>query len=563
MKKISLLVSIFTILFFSVQMTMAQTEFSKKVEELADKLTSSTSGKVIDVDAAENTVYISLGEKDSVFEGSVFEVVRLGEVMMLDNKPYYKERPIGRIQLVKVRKNVSLAKPVTVFEQIQKGDKVYQENAITPARPSNQGWIRNRVIEVSGVDLKSAFRRLENGGFTPGPYSENNLMQLSEAIKRFQKFANLNVSGRLDAATWAKLQTLYDPQESASRKTTYGTLLKPPGEMKVSKIALMEFSHNDFFNDLTKNVYRSLSVYFIQKGFQVVERSQLDKVLEEQNISYSGLIDISTARKLGKLLGSEVALLGDVTDMGNNVIIRARMVDVEKGLAMTAAEVSLKKTPELMEMIEQNPRKPRKGFAIVKLPVKKKAFPAKSDTKDKSGSGVLGGVNNYAFSSYKQGDIIPEIGENNMIVKAPEGLALTSSSGSATTVVLQGFSFSDDLELKVNMDINGPFTHNIILWDDDREIISVQFKGKYRAADEERNITTFGDHSKKLETVPWKDYARANDVKITISDNLARLFINGIFFGLQEVDNVNINKVSLTGIRRDTDFLYSISIGSL
>ncbi len=339
---------------FSVQITTAQGEFTKKIEELSDKLTSSTSGKVIDIDANENTVYISLGEKDSVFEGSVFEVVRLGEVMMMGNKPYYKERPIGRIQIIKVRKYMSLAKPIVAFEQIQKGDKVYQENAITPQRPG-KSMTGQGTIAVSGIDLKSVFRRLENGGFVPGPYNENNLTQLSEAIKRFQKFANLNITGKLDSLTWSKLQGLYDPLESTVGKSLYKPdLSKTPGVKKVNKIALMEFPHGDNFNDLTNNVYKKLSVYFVQKGFQVVERSQLDRVLQEQKLSYSGLIDISTAQKLGKLLGSGVVLLGDITDMGNNVAIHARMVDVEKGLALTAAEVEIRKTPDIVDMIKKN-----------------------------------------------------------------------------------------------------------------------------------------------------------------------------------------------------------------
>ncbi len=70
------------------------------------------------------------------------------------------------------------------------------------------------IIEVPGIDLKSVFRRLESSGFDPGPYSEDELTQFSESLRRFQKFAKLKESGVLDSATWAKLQILYDPLES-------------------------------------------------------------------------------------------------------------------------------------------------------------------------------------------------------------------------------------------------------------------------------------------------------------------------------------------------------------
>ncbi|MBS4058202.1 MAG: hypothetical protein KGZ82_12855 [Bacteroidales bacterium] len=53
------------------------------------------------------------------------------------------------------------------------------------------------------------------------------------------------------------------------------------------------------------------------KGFKtdmytVVERSQIEQVLKEQRIGLSGLIDENTAAQVGKLLGLDVILIGDV-----------------------------------------------------------------------------------------------------------------------------------------------------------------------------------------------------------------------------------------------------------
>ncbi|MEE4359679.1 MAG: peptidoglycan-binding protein [Desulfococcaceae bacterium] len=72
------------------------------------------------------------------------------------------------------------------------------------------------IIKVSDIDLHSVFRRLENAGFQPGPYQENDLGSLSEAVRRFQKFAKLDESGVIDASTWAKLEMLYDPESSGA-----------------------------------------------------------------------------------------------------------------------------------------------------------------------------------------------------------------------------------------------------------------------------------------------------------------------------------------------------------
>ncbi|MDX9906060.1 MAG: CsgG/HfaB family protein [Bacteroidales bacterium] len=59
------------------------------------------------------------------------------------------------------------------------------------------------------------------------------------------------------------------------------------------------------------------SINNFQKGartnvFSLVERSELDKVLREQNISNSGLIDDSQAAQIGKLLGIDAMITGSV-----------------------------------------------------------------------------------------------------------------------------------------------------------------------------------------------------------------------------------------------------------
>ncbi len=231
----------------SVHAAAAQSELKTKVEELADQLTSSNAGEVAGVEGS--VAYINLGEKDGVYEGAEFEVVRLGAVMMVGNKAMHKEKPVGEIRITKVRKDMSLAKITTAFAAMEKGDKVYQK------------------------------------------------------------------------------------------------------QKKAKRIALTEFAYGGSVNNLSKNVYESLAVLFARKGLQVVERSQLDKILREQKIAHSGMIDISTAQKLGQMLGTEAVLLGTVTDIGNGVALRARWVDAAKGVVIAAAEVEVTKTPQLAAML--------------------------------------------------------------------------------------------------------------------------------------------------------------------------------------------------------------------
>jgi|WetSurMetagenome_2_1015567.scaffolds.fasta_scaffold00706_12 TolB-like protein len=76
-------------------------------------------------------------------------------------------------------------------------------------------------------------------------------------------------------------------------------------------------------------------------GLKVVEREQLQKLLAEMALGQSGAVDESTAPKVGKLLGAKVLMLGSfMRDMGEDMRIDARLVDVESGAVLKAEEAS-------------------------------------------------------------------------------------------------------------------------------------------------------------------------------------------------------------------------------
>ncbi len=104
---------------------------------------------------------------------------------------------------------------------------------------------KSNPIQVRGVDPLSVHRRLESAGFEPGPYSETDTAELSEAVRRFQRFAKLDPTGKVDGATWKKMQLLYDPRsasgqparvsaESPGTAARSGGKNRSPGGRKVS-----------------------------------------------------------------------------------------------------------------------------------------------------------------------------------------------------------------------------------------------------------------------------------------------------------------------------------------
>ena len=138
---------------------------------------------------------------------------------------------------------------------------------------------------------------------------------------------------------------------------------------KVTRIAITEFTYGNEFNDFTRNVQDILYTNLIQRGMTVVEREKMERVLEELGKSYSGMIDSSTAAEIGKMLGVEAIVVGTVADMGNSVDLRTRLVDVEKGAAITAAQIDVVKDPTITKSLS-NGRKPAIYGKAISKPTK-------------------------------------------------------------------------------------------------------------------------------------------------------------------------------------------------
>jgi TolB-like protein len=63
----------------------------------------------------------------------------------------------------------------------------------------------------------------------------------------------------------------------------------------------------------------------------VVERTQLDKILEDQRLDISGFIDEETAKQAGGLLGTTHLLMGEITADENLMVVNIRLVDATTG----------------------------------------------------------------------------------------------------------------------------------------------------------------------------------------------------------------------------------------
>ena len=96
-----------------------------------------------------------------------------------------------------------------------------------------------------------------------------------------------------------------------------------------------------------EDVLEDLSTGLVKTGvFKLVERARLNEVLRELRIQNSGLVDSSTAKKLGKLIGARAVLVGSISDRKDCYVINARLIDTETGLVSIAESVVIDKPRE-------------------------------------------------------------------------------------------------------------------------------------------------------------------------------------------------------------------------
>lgn len=85
--------------------------------------------------------------------------------------------------------------------------------------------------------------------------------------------------------------------------------------------------------------------------FRVIERSQLDKILQEQKLSITGAIDQSTAIEIGKLIGANFIVMGSIARLGASYEIDARLISTQTGEVLLADSISSTDESELRSKI--------------------------------------------------------------------------------------------------------------------------------------------------------------------------------------------------------------------
>lgn len=85
-------------------------------------------------------------------------------------------------------------------------------------------------------------------------------------------------------------------------------------------------------------------------GIRVIERYHLQDLLMEQRLSLSGRVEDETALEVGKMVGAQFTIYGQVTSIGETTRMDMRIVNVETTEVMQVEKLS-GETAELLSMV--------------------------------------------------------------------------------------------------------------------------------------------------------------------------------------------------------------------
>ena len=130
-------------------------------------------------------------------------------------------------------------------------------------------------------------------------------------------------------------------------------------KVKIGIIEFQSLNEEAKKDNLGKIVSEMLTTSFVNsESFKIIEREQLQKVVQEFQLSQSGIIDTSYAKQIGKITGADAIVTGSVTKIGNDLRLDARIIDVESGIILTAeksvGKVDLKSIGMMTDQIVAN-----------------------------------------------------------------------------------------------------------------------------------------------------------------------------------------------------------------
>jgi len=99
-----------------------------------------------------------------------------------------------------------------------------------------------------------------------------------------------------------------------------------------------------------------------RKGFEVIDRGHLRVILQENKLAATGLIDPSTARKLGQIAGVDALITGTITPFGDTIRVTVKVLDASTAGVVGSVRGNIAKTQAIEELLTTEVRDGKKSM---------------------------------------------------------------------------------------------------------------------------------------------------------------------------------------------------------
>ncbi len=123
-------------------------------------------------------------------------------------------------------------------------------------------------------------------------------------------------------------------------------------DAKQAKIGVLEFLDlQGRISQLGKFMAEDLTTALFEKRkFSMVERGLLQQVMREHALGQTGVLDLTQAQEIGKMVGADAIITGSLSDIGDEIKANARLIDVREGTVLAVAGESIAKTENVGKM---------------------------------------------------------------------------------------------------------------------------------------------------------------------------------------------------------------------
>lgn len=153
-------------------------------------------------------------------------------------------------------------------------------------------------------------------------------------IKRITVFAS-SVLLAVTFSTGCCMQSCIDTMMSINYGPITVILNKNFDQSKIKRIAAFPFDdrgYSGFDKGSGGTVSDWFAVELLKTGYyEVIERTQVEKILKEQMFQQTGAVDVDTAVKAGRILGVQGLLMGSAGGTSGSFTVVVKLIDVETG----------------------------------------------------------------------------------------------------------------------------------------------------------------------------------------------------------------------------------------